>query len=75
MNNKKVELLAPAGSFDAMLVAFASGADAVYISGKSFGARAFAPNFTNEEIKEAVRYAHILGKKVFIVIYTFFPKI
>lgn len=71
MNNiKKVELLAPAGSFDAFLVAIASGADAVYISGKSFGARAFAPNFTNEEIKEAVRYAHIFNKKVFVTINT-----
>ena len=66
----KVELLAPAGSFDAFLVAIASGADAVYISGKSFGARAFAPNFTNEELKEAVRYAHILKKKVYVTINT-----
>ena len=66
----KVELLAPAGSFEAFLVAIASGADAVYISGKSFGARAFAPNFTNNEIKEAVRYAHILGKKVYVTINT-----
>lgn len=67
---KKVELLAPAGSFEAFLVAIASGADAVYISGKSFGARAFAPNFTNEEIKEAVRYAHIFNKLVFVTINT-----
>ena len=70
MHNKKVELLAPAGSFDAFLVALASGADAVYISGKSFGARAFAKNFTLEEIKEAVRYAHILEKKVYVTINT-----
>lgn len=69
-NVKKVELLAPAGSFDAFLVAIASGADAVYISGKSFGARAFAPNFTNEELKEAVRYAHVFNKKVYVTINT-----
>lgn len=68
--NKHIELLAPAGSFDAFLVAIASGADAVYISGKSFGARAFAPNFTNEEIKEAVRYAHVFNKKVYVTINT-----
>lgn len=67
---KKVELLAPAGSFDAFLVALEAGADAVYISGKTFGARAFAPNFSLEEIKEAVRYAHILGKKVFVTLNT-----
>lgn len=66
----KVELLAPAGSFDAFLVAIESGADAVYISGKSFGARAFAPNFTNEELKEAVRYAHVFNKKVYVTINT-----
>ena len=69
-NLKKVELLAPAGSFEALKVAIASGADAVYISGKSFGARAFAPNFTNEEIEKAVLYAHAFNKKVFITINT-----
>lgn len=67
---KKVELLAPAGSYDAFLVAIASGADAVYISGKSFGARAFAPNFTNEEIEKAVKVAHIFSKKVYVTINT-----
>lgn len=69
-HHKKIELLAPAGSFDAFKVAIYAGADAVYISGKSFGARAFAPNFTNEEIKEAVKYAHIFGKKVYVTINT-----
>lgn len=67
---KKIELLAPAGSLDALKVAIQSGADAVYISGKSFGARAFATNFTNDEIKKAVQYAHILNKKVYVTINT-----
>ena len=66
MNNNhkiqnKIELLAPAGSLDALKVALYAGADAVYISGKSFGARAFAKNFTNEEINEAVRFAHVFS--------------
>lgn len=75
MNNNhkiqnKIELLAPAGSLDALKVALYAGADAVYISGKSFGARAFAKNFTNEEIKEAVRFAHVFRKKVYVTINT-----
>ena len=52
------ELLAPAGSVEAFRAAVENGADAVYLSGKAFGARAYAPNFSDEELTEAVRYAH-----------------
>ena len=52
------ELLAPAGSFAALKAALANGATAVYLGGKTFSARAFADNFTLEEIREAVRLAH-----------------
>ncbi|MDO5852353.1 MAG: U32 family peptidase, partial [Methanobacteriaceae archaeon] len=51
------ELLAPAGSYEVLISAVNSGADAVYLSGKKFGARAFAQNFSLKEIKESVNYA------------------
>ena len=63
-----LELLAPAGTFEKMQTAFRFGADAVYFAGKKFGLRAFAGNFTNDEIKTACEYAHSLGKKVYITI-------
>ena len=62
------ELLAPAGTFEKMETAFRYGADAVYFAGKKFGLRAFAGNFTDDEIKEATDFAHSLGKKVYITI-------
>lgn len=60
---KRVELLAPAGNYKALTGALNAGADAVYLGGEKFGARAYADNFSTEEICRAVRYAHILGKK------------
>ena len=60
---KKVELLAPAGNYEALTGALMAGADAVYLGGNAFGARAYADNFSKEEICEGIRYAHILGKK------------
>ena len=63
-----LELLAPAGTFEKMQTAFRFGADAVYFAGKKFGLRAFAGNFTSDEIKQACEYAHSLGKKVYITI-------
>ena len=63
-----VELLAPAGNFEKMKTAFAYGADAVYMAGKKFGLRAFAGNFENDELEEAVKYAHSLNKKVYITL-------
>jgi len=68
---KKPELLAPAGNIERLKVALAYGADAVYLGGKQFGLRAFADNFDIEEIREAVSYAHELGKKVYITINIF----
>ncbi len=63
-----MELLAPAGTFEKMQTAFYFGADAVYFAGKKFGLRAFAGNFTDDEIFKATEYAHKLGKKVYITI-------
>ena len=68
MNSMKIELLAPAGSFEKMQFAFLYGADAVYFGGKNFSLRANAKNFSNEEIKEAVEYAHSLNKKVYVTV-------
>lgn len=58
-----LELLMPAGNLKKLKTAFHFGADAVYIGGKAFSLRAFADNFSNEEIIEAANYAHALGKK------------
>lgn len=63
---KKVELLAPVGSFEALKAAVQNGADAVYLGGKEFSARASANNFDKEELKEAVKYCHIRGCQVFV---------
>lgn len=69
--NKKPELLAPAGNLEKLKVAFAYGADAVYMGGRRFGLRAFADNFENDEIQEAVNYAHSIGKKIYITMNIF----
>ena len=67
---KKIELLAPAGDKQAFIGAINAGADAVYLSGKLFGARKYANNFTQEEIKDLIKYAHIRNVKVFVTINT-----
>ncbi len=64
------ELLAPAGSPEAFRAAVAAGADAVYLSGKRFGARQFAANFSEAEIEESVRFAHARGVRVYITVNT-----
>ena len=56
---KLPELLAPAGSYTHMVAAINAGADAVYLGGKNFNARGYADNFTLEELKEAVSFAHM----------------
>ena len=56
---RDVELLAPVGSFEALKAAVQNGANAVYLGGKDFGARASANNFDRDELKEAVKYANI----------------
>ena len=61
----KPELLAPAGNLAKLKCAFRFGADAVYVGGKSFSLRAFADNFTDEELAEGIAYAHERGKKVY----------
>ena len=66
-----MELLAPAGNMEKLKTAFHFGADAVYLAGKRYGLRAFADNFSDEEIVEAVQYAHSLGKKVYVTLNIF----
>ena len=65
---KKPELLAPAGDLERLKIAFLYGADAVYIGGQIFGLRANATNFTIEEMKEGVTFAHNLNKKVYVTV-------
>ena len=64
------ELLSPAGNFEKMRAAILYGADAVYLSGKTFGMRAAADNFTLDELEEAVEYAHDRGVKVYLTVNT-----
>lgn len=67
---ERVELLAPAGSYDAFLGAVNAGADAVYLGGQQFGARAYADNFTAEEIVRALSVAHFYGKRIYLTVNT-----
>lgn len=67
---RQIEVLAPAGSMECLKAAFLNGADAVYLGGELFGARAYAGNFKKEELCEAIDYAHLFGKKVFLTINT-----
>ncbi len=64
------ELLAPAGSYDAFLGAIHAGADAVYLAGDRFGARAYANNFSEEELLRALDYAHLFGRKIYLTLNT-----
>lgn len=65
---EKIELLAPAGNMEKLKMALLYGADAVYLAGKTFGLRAYGGNFNREELKEAVDYAHKMGKKVYVTV-------
>ncbi len=67
---KEVELLAPAGSYDIAIAAINAGADAIYLGGENFGARANAENLTTEEIIDVLNYAHLNGRKVYLTINT-----
>ena len=67
---KKPELLAPVGSIESLYAAIEAGADAVYLSGKKYGARVYANNFNDEELIEAIKYAHIYGVKVYVTVNT-----
>lgn len=66
----KVELLAPAGNMECFYAAINAGANAVYLAGPKFGARAYADNFTVEELCEAIRYAHLFDAKVYLTLNT-----
>ena len=68
---KKPELLAPAGNLEKMKMAILYGADAVYLGGKAFGLRAFGGNFSREELKEAVDFAHERNRKVYVTVNIF----
>lgn len=68
--NEKIELLAPAGTWESFLAAIENGADAVYLGGKDYSARQFASNFDLETIKRATDYAHIRDAKVFLTMNT-----
>lgn len=64
----KIELLAPAGNLEKLKFAINYGADAIYLGGTEFGLRAFAGNFTTEEMEEAVEYAHKNGAKIYVTV-------
>ena len=63
---KRIELLSPAGNMDSLIAAVQAGCDAVYLGGTLFGARAFAGNFNDDEIIEAIKYCHLYGVKVYV---------
>jgi excisionase family DNA binding protein len=65
-----LEILAPAGSYESLKAAIAAGADAVYVGGNRFGARAYANNFSEEELLEAIDYVHLHGKKIYLTVNT-----
>lgn len=67
---KKVELLSPAGDLEKLKIAVLNGADAVYMAGKKFGARAFSKNFDDDEIIQAINYCHLYGVKLYVTINT-----
>lgn len=68
------ELLAPAGSYEGFCAVMNAGADAVYAGGSKFGARAYAQNFSDEELIRAIEIAHLLGKKVYLTVNTLFKE-
>lgn len=67
---RTIELLAPAGSYETFCAVIHAGADAVYLGGSQFGARAYANNLTEEELKNAIDYAHLHGRKLYLTINT-----
>lgn len=71
---RKWELLAPAGSYESMTAAFAAGADAVYIGGSRFGARAYADNLDQDKMCQAIDYAHLHGRRIYMTVNTLFKE-
>ena len=72
MRKGDVELLAPAGSYEALVAAVQSGANAVYVGGKQFGARAFANNFDNETMQKAIEYCHLRVVSLYVTVNTLY---
>ncbi len=72
--DKKLELLAPAGSMETFKAVIHAGADAVYLGGNAFGARAYANNFSEEELLSAIDYAHIHGRQLYLTVNTLFKE-
>ena len=70
LNHKKIELLAPAGDFACFEAAINAGADAIYLGGDKFGARAYAHNFSEEEIIDALKIAHLFQRKIYLTVNT-----
>ena len=70
MFNSGIEILAPCGSFDILKTAVKAGADACYIGGSRFGARAYADNVSNDQLEAAIDYIHIHGKKLYLTVNT-----
>ena len=69
-SKRRTELLAPAGNMDCLNAAITAGADAVYLAGKSYGARASADNFTDEELIQALNKAHLYNRKIYLTLNT-----
>ena len=67
---KKTELLIPVGNKECLLAAIHNGADAVYLGGKKFGARAYSNNFDNQEMIEAIKLCHLYGVKIYVTVNT-----
>ena len=67
---KELELLAPAGAPPVLKAVIGAGADAVYVGGSRFGARAYAPNFNEDELLWAIDYVHLYGKKLYLTVNT-----
>lgn len=70
MSERKVELLAPAGNFACFRAALNAGADAIYLGGEQYGARAYADNFSSEEIVAALRIAHLFDRRIYLTVNT-----
>ena len=70
MRGSNIELLAPAGSYESLKAAVFAGADAVYVGGNQFGARAYANNFTEQELLDAIDFAHLHGRKIYLTVNT-----
>ena len=66
--NRDVEILAPAGSMECLRAAVSAGADAIYLGGTKFGARAYAQNLSEEDLVQAIEYVHIHGRKIYMTV-------